>query len=522
MPHPCDGRPGANKGSGVWCQCNARQEVITSAAVCEAFGGGRSEMCRWSSEQRSCLPRRRVPSPSFGLQVECPDVQTSPSPSPIEGRLTLATWNVQWLFDGIDDPPPAPLMDPAKGQAQVAQEIVRRALQRGSHVIVLGDLNDFDAAGVAADRHLAALLSKTPGNFCAGLAVMVLFVVLVGLLIREVSRFLQQRPVASGRFRWWHCDLPGKLAGARPKLRQMKHGMGKEDKREFVMFEGQQEYDWERSIKLKMQAQMRRRDVHTKECLERVTRALHRRWRRQRDRDKARNMQQLAALVTAIDETQVALDKIRKEHLDAVEKEVEDLERERRRLQEQTRVLMGAALVVRQEKARINKAWYAEPREKRALTFQSLKTVRRLHSDMISFPVTAEFKQKHSVLLYSLRMLEGRLRKDCPYAKDSDIQEGPLEETPEHKKQMEEIDADFEEQLAADSDELRAISRSKAQRAMAREAAQRRQAAEDMLAPALKEASEALRRCERAARRTEIAEDLLRPLAALSAQLGAE
>ncbi|CAJ1405354.1 unnamed protein product [Effrenium voratum] len=298
--------------------------------------------------------------------------------------------------------------------------------------------------------------------------------------------------------------------------------MGKEDKREFVMFEGQQEYDWERSIKLKMQAQMRRRDVHTKECLERVTRALHRRWRRQRDRDKARNMQQLAALVTAIDETQVALDKIRKEHLDAVEKEVEDLERERRRLQEQTRVLMGAALVVRQEKARINKAWYAEPREKRALTFQSLKTVRRLHSDMISFPVTAEFKQKHSVLLYSLRMLEGRLRKDCPYAKDSDIQEGPLEETPEHKKQMEEIDADFEEQLAADSDELRAISRSKAQRAMAREAAQRRQAAEDMLAPALKEASEALRRCERAARRTEIAEDLLRPLAALSAQLGAE
>ena len=183
-----------------------------------------------------------------------------------------------------------------EGQAQVAQEIVRRALQRGSHVIVLGDLNDFDAdapgpsgeqptssvlkllkdvdsdgstdmwnvlqmvsqqqrytawfdrnkdgqfqfanersvldhiliseslrssveavgiehghdpaevsdhwpvwvrfnfhasqgeAGVAADRHLAALLSKTPGNFCAGLAVMVLFVVLVGLLIREVSR----------------------------------------------------------------------------------------------------------------------------------------------------------------------------------------------------------------------------------------------------------------------------------------------------------------------------------------------
>ena len=29
---------------------------------------------------------------------------------------------------------------------------------------------------------------------------------------------------------------------------------------------------------------MRKRDVHTKECLQRVTRALNRRWRRERDR----------------------------------------------------------------------------------------------------------------------------------------------------------------------------------------------------------------------------------------------
>eukprot|EP00435_Cladocopium_sp_Y103_P020317 s1385_g4.t4 len=310
-----------------------------------------------------------------------------------------------------------------------------------------------------------------------------------------------------------------------PKLRIIatdEDKMTKDDKREFIMFEGQQEYDWERQITLKMKEQMRKRDVHTKECLQRVTRALNRRWRRERDRDKARSLERIDALLKAMDATEAELDRIRKEHLQIAQEQVDELESERRRLQEQTRVLMGAALVVRQEKARINKAWYAEPREKRALTFQSLKIIRRLHTDMINFPVTAEFKQKHSVLLYSLRMLEGRLRKDCPTAKDTDVQEGPLEETPELKAQLDQVDAEFEEQLAADIDELRAVSRAKAQRAMAKEAAQRRLAAEEYLAPALKEAADAVLRSERAARRTEIAEDLLRPVAVLSSQLGAE
>ena len=98
--------------------------------------------------------------------------------------------------------------------------------------------------------------------------------------------------------------------------------MNKADKREFIMFEGrnspslvgvlsgiagQQEYDWERSITLKMkdwkvhekciliakwkkwmqsQEQMRKRDIHTQECLDRVTRALTRRWQRQRNRSE--------------------------------------------------------------------------------------------------------------------------------------------------------------------------------------------------------------------------------------------
>ncbi|CAE7790551.1 unnamed protein product [Symbiodinium necroappetens] len=317
-------------------------------------------------------------------------------------------------------------------------------------------------------------------------------------------------------------DSPPQVDPALRSIATDEDKMSKDDKRDFIMFEGQQEYDWERSINIKMKEQMRRRDVHTKESLERVSQALHRRWRRQRDRDKAHAMERMAALHKVMNDTEEELDKMRKEQAEATEKEVEVLESERRRLQEQTRVLMSAALVVRQEKARINKAWYAEPREKKALTFQSLKIIRRLHADMINFPVTAEFKQKHSVLLYSLRMLEGRLRKDCPYAKDTDIQEGPLEETPELKKQMEEAENAFEDQLSADIDEIRDANREKVQRAMAREAALRRRAAEVELAPALDQAATALSRSERAARRAEIAEDLLRPLGMLASQLGGE
>ena len=60
------------------------------------------------------------------------------------------------------------------------------------------------------------------------------------------------------------------------------------------------------------------------------------------------------------------------------------------------------------------------------------------------------------------------------------------------------------------------------QAAMAKEAASRRRAAEEFLAPALKEGEEAVLRSEVAQRRSEIAADILRPVALLSSQLGAE
>eukprot|EP00440_Ansanella_granifera_P077071 gb/GFBE01083637.1/.p1 GENE.gb/GFBE01083637.1/~~gb/GFBE01083637.1/.p1 ORF type:complete len:1874 (+),score=508.55 gb/GFBE01083637.1/:1-5622(+) len=298
--------------------------------------------------------------------------------------------------------------------------------------------------------------------------------------------------------------------------------MNKEQKRDKLMFEGQQEYDWERSINLKIQEQTKRRQAYTNESLERVSRVLHRRWRRQRDRDRARTMSQMAAFLKAMEETEAALEAIRREQLEATNKEADELETERRRLQEQTRELLSAALVIRQEKERMNQAWYAEPKEKKKLLLQSLKIIRRVNHDMKNFPVIAEFKQKHSVLLYSLRMLEARLSHDCPGATEADIHEGPMEQTKEQKQQLAEAEATFEEQLSADVDALRARNRAKAERAMAREAAKRRTEAEAEHAPCLQAAAVALRESERSARRAEVGGDILRPLATLTAQLSTE
>eukprot|EP00931_Biecheleriopsis_adriatica_P112350 TRINITY_DN8695_c0_g1_i2.p1 TRINITY_DN8695_c0_g1~~TRINITY_DN8695_c0_g1_i2.p1 ORF type:complete len:2327 (-),score=710.37 TRINITY_DN8695_c0_g1_i2:62-7000(-) len=310
-----------------------------------------------------------------------------------------------------------------------------------------------------------------------------------------------------------------------PFLRSIALGedkMSKEQKRDKIMFEGQQENDWERSVKIKMEDQFKRRRAHATDGLNRVDRVLRRRWNRQRDRDKKKTMAQMVALTQAMDETEVALENIFKEQQEATNLEAIELEAEKRRLQEQTRELMFSALIIRQEKARMDKAWYAEPREKKKLLFQSLKIVRRLNKDMKDFPVLPEFKQKHSVLLYSLRMLEARLMKDCVGATDDDIHEGALEPTKEQKKQLEEADVAFEEQLSEEMNELQARNRKKAERAQAKEAAKRRQAAEAELAPALLTTTAALRDSERCARRAEIAADLLRPIAAAMAQLGAE
>ncbi|CAK9077136.1 unnamed protein product [Durusdinium trenchii] len=344
--------------------------------------------------------------------VDCP-TQHTPSEPRVQGLLTVATWNVEWLFDGIDDPPPTPALDAAavsskvkavadvldkldadiihlaevencmilesvgrrlnrsyqpfmiagtdtylrqqvallsqigpksirrsreradlpggkstgiskhlvadfavggrdlqilglhlkarphqldarlqrEGQARIAQRIIGKALQLGKDVIVLGDLNDFDS-----DAPGCGFATPARGNRKAAVISMRRFSTLklhaTAEALPELHACLDalgKRPVVDSQMRAIATD---------------EDKMTKDDKRDFIMFEGQQEYDWERSIGLKMKEQMRRRDVHTQECLQRVTRALTRRWRRQRDRDKAKSMEQIAALTKAMDATE--------------------------------------------------------------------------------------------------------------------------------------------------------------------------------------------------------------------------
>jgi len=303
----------------------------------------------------------------------------------------------------------------------------------------------------------------------------------------------------------------------------------KEQRREKVMFEGQQEYDWERSMGLRMKEQQRRRETHSMASLERLERVLRRRWLRQRDKDKPRSMAQLASLVQALEDTEAALLAVRRETLQVAEAAAEELEADRRRMHEQTQVLLSAALVIRSEKARMNEARAASmPSQKQKLLKQSLRTIRRLNNEMKNFPVVTEFKQKHSVLLYSLRMLEARLQGEVPSAKDdkeemsSSAGGAPLEETPEQKAQLAEASRLFEAQLGSELAELRRGHERKAQRAVAKEAARSRREAEEEHAPALLAAQAAIRESQSSAAMIQLSQELLRPLAMATAQLGAE
>lgn len=299
--------------------------------------------------------------------------------------------------------------------------------------------------------------------------------------------------------------------------------LSKDQKREKIMFDSQQEYDWQRAIGNRVTEQARRRNAYNTDSLERVGKVLKRRWHRQRERDKARTMGQLLALLRSIDEAETNIERIRQEHLEKAAADADRLEEERRRMQEQTQVLLKAALVIRQEKLRMSQASAtANLKDKRKLMLQSLRMIRRLNEDMKNFPVLAEFKQKHSVLLYSLRMLEARLKNECPGSTDADIHEGPIETTAEQELQLHESEEAFEEQLQSEIDALRINHRARSERAMAREAARCRQMVEAELLPGLIAARSALQAADDTATLPDLAVGLLRPLAVASARLGVE
>ena len=50
----------------------------------------------------------------FLHDLKCPGLAAHPA-----GLLTLAAWNVEWLFDGINDPLPVPQMDAGKVSSKI-------------------------------------------------------------------------------------------------------------------------------------------------------------------------------------------------------------------------------------------------------------------------------------------------------------------------------------------------------------------------------------------------------------------
>jgi len=228
-------------------------------------------------------------------------------------------------------------------------------------------------------------------------------------------------------------------------------GLTKEQKRDKAMFEGQQEFSIERKITAKVEHQIKKGRERTQDVLQKVDRVLRRRWHRKYKKRRAETLNSLAKLSSAVAQAEVHLDDIWREQQVKADEAAAELEIERRRVHAQTRLLLIAQMIIREEKGRMNKAYQASsPAEKQKLMKKSLRKIRRLHNDVREMDVISELKQNHSVLLYSLRMLETRLNSECPNNTESMLEGGNLEELLHSTKQLEQIDNSFEQQLDAE------------------------------------------------------------------------
>eukprot|EP00927_Polykrikos_kofoidii_P028854 TRINITY_DN25065_c0_g1_i2.p1 TRINITY_DN25065_c0_g1~~TRINITY_DN25065_c0_g1_i2.p1 ORF type:complete len:628 (-),score=154.97 TRINITY_DN25065_c0_g1_i2:129-2012(-) len=240
---------------------------------------------------------------------------------------------------------------------------------------------------------------------------------------------------------------------------------------EMKVFQGQQEFEWSVSAEKKVKERTKRQESWGNDALERLQNVLGRRSRRKRDEERPRTMAGLEALATSVNEAEIELRHIRERHEEKAREEAEELQTERRRSMGQTQDLLLAAMVIREEKERMARAWEApNPRDKVKLMQKSLRRVRRLAQDMKGLEVMSDLKQKHSVLLYSLRMLESKLAAEVP-GSEKEIEEGPVRKSPEQEQQLEEARRAFEEQLEADVGDVHAAHTVQAQREVA-EAAQ--------------------------------------------------
>jgi len=231
-------------------------------------------------------------------------------------------------------------------------------------------------------------------------------------------------------------------------------GLTKDQKRERALFEAQQDFDWERRIEGKTTEQTIRSERISAEVVNRTETALTRRQRRRRDEGKGRTLGALQALTQSVQEAEAQVEKVWDDSSRAAAAEAAQLEAERRKMHDHTQTLVAAALRIRDEKARMAEAWMeSRPQERQKMMRKILRRVRRLHADFRTLELEGELKQKHSVILYSLRMLEARLQGECP-GSENDIQEEALKATPAIQDQLRQAHEAFERQLA---DEIAAV-----------------------------------------------------------------
>merc|ERR1719326_2583102 len=97
------------------------------------------------------------------------------------------------------------------------------------------------------------------------------------------------------------------------------------------------------------------------------------------------------------------------------------------------------------------------PQIKQKAMKKCLKRVRRLNNEVKDMEVSSDLKQNHSVLLYSLRMLESRLVAEVPPSNTNEVlvEGGTLEEfLGSGAGNVQSIDDAFEEQLATEKADL--------------------------------------------------------------------
>lgn len=298
-----------------------------------------------------------------------------------------------------------------------------------------------------------------------------------------------------------------------------EEGLTKEQKRDKAMFEGQQEFDMERKLTKRVEDQVKRAQLHSSAAIEKVERVLRRRWQRRYKRYRPETLRSLAALSRAVAEAEDALDAAWHKQQEKAAIEAGELDVQRRAVHAQTRLLLSAATIIREEKARMAKAYQAATAaQKQKLMKKALKRVRRLNNEIKAMEVIPDLKQNHSVLLYALRMLEARLNGECPNV-EVQPEEGTLEEFMGEAGKLEEVDREFEEKLETEISALQAQHDKRAARKVAQLAQEIGRSIMAEHGTAVPQAREAIGLTLQAATMADFATAAVKPFAVLAAQI---